>query len=142
MNYAQLGVFNTVTLGWVAGVHPSFSYCDEMKERLGTLMTGEYSNLQYALFPRSFYYIADKNKMQTTRGIAIQIMKSDNMSPVGQPKVKLTDVFRLGMINNVLVLDVKYKFAARVRNHATFRAIINTIPIRVAFINSLAHTRR
>jgi hypothetical protein len=26
MNYAQLGVFDTVTLGWVAGAHPSFSY--------------------------------------------------------------------------------------------------------------------
>jgi hypothetical protein len=71
MNYAQLGVFNTVTLGWVAGSHPSFSYRDEMKERLGKLMKVEHSNLQYALFPRSFHYINDKNKRLTTRGIAI-----------------------------------------------------------------------
>jgi hypothetical protein len=33
MNYAQLGVFVTVTLGWVAGAHPSFNYRDETKER-------------------------------------------------------------------------------------------------------------
>jgi hypothetical protein len=31
LNYAQLGVFETVTLGWVAGSHPSYSYSDEMK---------------------------------------------------------------------------------------------------------------
>jgi hypothetical protein len=81
MNYAQLGVFDTVTLGWVAGAHPSFSYRDEMKERLGKLMKGYHSNLQYALFPRSLHYITHKNKRLKTRGIAIQIMKSDNISP-------------------------------------------------------------
>jgi hypothetical protein len=81
MNYAQLGVFDTVTLGWVAGAHPSFIYRDEMKERLGKVMKEEHSNLLYALSPRSFHYITDKNKRLTTRGIAIQIMKSDNISP-------------------------------------------------------------
>jgi hypothetical protein len=40
MNYAQLGVFDTVTLGWMAGAHPSFGYRDEMKERLSKLMKG------------------------------------------------------------------------------------------------------
>jgi hypothetical protein len=82
MNYAHLGVFDTVTLGWVAGAHPLFSYRDEMKERLGKLMKGEHNKLQYALFSRSFHYITDKNKMLTTRGIVIQIMKCDNISPV------------------------------------------------------------
>jgi hypothetical protein len=81
MNYAQLGVFDTVTLGWVAGAHPLLSYRDEMKERLGKLMKGEHSNLQHALFLQSFHYITDKNKMLTTRGITIQIIKSDNISP-------------------------------------------------------------
>jgi hypothetical protein len=81
MNYAQLRVFDTVTLGWVAGAHPSFSIRDEMKERFGKLMKGEHTNLQYALFPWSFHYITDKNKRLTTRGITIQIMKSDNISP-------------------------------------------------------------
>jgi hypothetical protein len=51
-----------------------------MKERLGKLMNGEHKNLQYALFTRSFHYIDDKNKRLTTRGIAKQIMKSDNIS--------------------------------------------------------------
>jgi hypothetical protein len=80
MNYAQLGVFDTVTLGWVAGAHPTFSYRKEMQEILGKFMTGEHKNLQYALFPRSFHYITDKKKRLTIRGIAIQIMKSDNIS--------------------------------------------------------------
>jgi hypothetical protein len=81
MNYAQLGVFCTVTFVWVVGAHPSFSYRDEMKDRLGKLMTEDNSNLQNALFPRSFHYITDNNKRLTTRCIAIQIMKSDNISP-------------------------------------------------------------
>jgi hypothetical protein len=52
-----------------------------MKERLGKLMKGEHINLQYALFLQSFYYSTDKNKRLTTRGITIQIMKSDSTSP-------------------------------------------------------------
>jgi hypothetical protein len=81
LNYAQLGVFNTVTLGWVAGAHPSYSYRDEMKERMYKLMTGKHKNVQYTLFPRSFHYIKDKNKRLLTRGVAIQIMKHDDISP-------------------------------------------------------------
>jgi hypothetical protein len=50
-----------------------------MKERLGKLMKGEQNN--HALFPRSFHYITDNNKRLITRGIAIQIMRSDNISP-------------------------------------------------------------
>jgi hypothetical protein len=73
MNYAQLGVFDTVTLGWVAGAHPSFSYREEMKERLGKLMKGEHNNLQYALFPRSFHFITDKNKRPTAGGIMTKL---------------------------------------------------------------------
>jgi hypothetical protein len=80
MNYAQLGVFDTVTLGWVAGAHPLYSYCDKMKERLG-IMTGEHKDLKYALFTRSCHYIMDKKKILTTRCIEIQIMKSNNISP-------------------------------------------------------------
>jgi hypothetical protein len=53
-----------------------------MKERLGKLMKVDHNNLQYALFTRSFHSITDKNKRLTTRGIAIKIMKSDNISPV------------------------------------------------------------
>jgi hypothetical protein len=81
MNYAQLGVFYTVTLGWVAGAHPSCSYRNEMKEIVGKLIKREHNNLQYALFPRSFHFITDKKRRLTTRGIAIKIMKSNNISP-------------------------------------------------------------
>jgi formate hydrogenlyase subunit 3/multisubunit Na+/H+ antiporter MnhD subunit len=34
MRYAQLSVFDTVTLGLVAGAHLLYSYRNEMKERL------------------------------------------------------------------------------------------------------------
>jgi hypothetical protein len=61
LNYAQLGVFDTFTLGWVSGAHPSYSYHNEMKERMSKLTAGEHKNIQYALFPRSFRYINDKN---------------------------------------------------------------------------------
>jgi hypothetical protein len=82
MNYVQLRVFDTVTLGCVTGAHPSFSYSNKMKERLGKLLKGEHNNIQFALFSRSFHYITDKNKRLTTRGIAIHVMKSDNISLV------------------------------------------------------------
>jgi hypothetical protein len=81
LNYAQLGVFDTVTLGWVAGAHPSYSYRNEMKERMSKLMAGEHKNVQYTLFPRSFHYINDKNKGLSIHGMVIQIMKHDDISP-------------------------------------------------------------
>jgi hypothetical protein len=81
INYAQLGIFDTVTLEWVAGAHPSYSYRDEMKDRMEKLMAGEHKSVQYALFPRAFHYINNKNKRLSTRGVAIQIMKNDDVSP-------------------------------------------------------------
>jgi hypothetical protein len=77
----MVGSFLTYLRRWAAGAHPSLSYRDEMKEILGKLMKGENNKLQYALLPRSFHYITDKNKSLTTRGIAIQMMESDNISP-------------------------------------------------------------
>jgi hypothetical protein len=65
----QLGVFDTVTLGR-----------DEMKERMSRKMSGEHTNIQYGLFPRSLCYINDKNKCLSTRGVDINIMK-DDISP-------------------------------------------------------------
>jgi hypothetical protein len=44
-------------------------------------MAGEHKIVQYALFPRAFHYINDKNKRLSTRGVAIQIMKNDDVSP-------------------------------------------------------------
>jgi hypothetical protein len=54
---AYVRVSDTITLGWVAGAHPLFSYRNEMKEILGKLMTGEHTNLQYALLLSSFHSI-------------------------------------------------------------------------------------
>jgi hypothetical protein len=44
-------------------------------------MAGEHKSVQYALFPRAFHYINDKNKRLSTQGVAIQIMKNDDVSP-------------------------------------------------------------
>jgi hypothetical protein len=52
-----------------------------MKERMTKLMAGEHKNVQYALFTRSLHTINDNNKRLSTRGVAIQSMKHDNVSP-------------------------------------------------------------
>jgi hypothetical protein len=71
INYAQLGMVETVTLEWIGQAHPSFGCRDETKERISKLMEREYQNMQYALFPRVFHYVTDKNVRMTTRGIAL-----------------------------------------------------------------------
>jgi hypothetical protein len=71
INYAQLGMVDTVTLGWIGQAHPSFGCRDETKERISKLMKSEYPNMQYALFPGAFHYVTDKNVKMTTRGIAL-----------------------------------------------------------------------
>jgi hypothetical protein len=65
----------------VAGAYPSYSYRDEMKEEMSKLMSGAHKNVQCELFPRSFHCINDKSKQLSTRGVAIQIMKPDDISP-------------------------------------------------------------
>jgi hypothetical protein len=52
-----------------------------MKEMMFKLLTGKHKNVQYALFPRSFHYINNKNKRLCTRSVAIQIIKHDDISP-------------------------------------------------------------
>jgi hypothetical protein len=79
INYAHLGMVETVTLGWIGQAHPSFGCRDETKERISKLMKSEDPNMQYALFPRAFHYEMDKNFKMTTRGIALQIMKHDDV---------------------------------------------------------------
>jgi hypothetical protein len=79
INYAQLGMVETVTLGWIGQAHPSFGCRDETKHRIRKLMEREYPTMQYALFPRAFHYVTDKNVRMTTRGIALQIMKHDDV---------------------------------------------------------------
>jgi hypothetical protein len=79
INYAQLGMVETVTLGWIGQAHPSFGYIDETKERISKLIKNEYPNMQYTFFPRAFHYVTDKNVKMTTQGIALQIMKHDDV---------------------------------------------------------------
>jgi hypothetical protein len=88
INYAQLGMVETVTLGRIGQAHPSFGYRDETKERVIKLMKSEYPNMQYALFPREFHYVADTNFKMTTRWIALQIMKHDDV-PVAKFREEL-----------------------------------------------------
>jgi hypothetical protein len=51
-------------------------------------MKSEYPNMQYALFPRAFHYVMDKNVKMTTRGIALKIMKHDDV-PVAKFREEL-----------------------------------------------------
>jgi hypothetical protein len=88
INYAQLGMVETVTLGWIGQAHPSFGYRDETKERISKLMKSEYPNVQYALFLRAFHYVTDKNVRMPTREIALQIMKHEDV-PVAQFREEL-----------------------------------------------------
>jgi hypothetical protein len=69
----------TVTLGWIGQAHPSFGCRDETKERISKLMKSEYPNMQYAFSPRVFHYVAERNVKMTTRGIALQVMKHDDV---------------------------------------------------------------
>jgi hypothetical protein len=67
IDYAQLGMVETFTLGWIGQAHPSFGHIDETKERISKMMKGEYPNMQYALFPWAFHYVTDNNVRMTTR---------------------------------------------------------------------------
>jgi hypothetical protein len=51
-------------------------------------MRSEYPNMQYAFFPRAFHYVTDKNVKMTTGGIALQIMKHDDV-PVAKLREEL-----------------------------------------------------
>jgi uncharacterized membrane protein YheB (UPF0754 family) len=88
INYAQLGMVERFTLGWIRQEHPSFGCRDETKEWISKLMKSEYPNMQYALFPRAFHYVTDKNVKMTTRGISLQIMRHDDV-PVTKFREKL-----------------------------------------------------
>jgi hypothetical protein len=46
INYSQLVMVETVTLGWIGQAHLSFGYRDETKERISKLMKSEYPNMQ------------------------------------------------------------------------------------------------
>jgi hypothetical protein len=77
--YAQLVMFDTVALGWIGQAHPSLGCQDDMKDRIKKMMKSEYNTMQYGLFPRAFHYVTEQNVKMTTRGIALQIMKHDDV---------------------------------------------------------------
>jgi ribosomal protein L33 len=79
INYAHLGMVETVTLGWIGQAHLSYGCIDKNKEPISKLMKTEYTNMRYDLFPRAFHYVTDKNAKMTTRKIALQIMKYDDV---------------------------------------------------------------
>jgi hypothetical protein len=81
INYAQLGMVETVTLGWIGQARPSFVCRDDTKDLISKLMKSVYPNMQYGL-SWAFHYVADKKVKMTTRGIALQIMKHDDVPVV------------------------------------------------------------
>jgi hypothetical protein len=56
-------------------------------------MKSEYPNMQYSLSPRAFHYVTAKNVQMTTRGIALQIMKHDDV-PVTKFREELVRKWR------------------------------------------------
>jgi hypothetical protein len=68
LNHAQLGVFDTVTLGWVAGAHPSCSYHNEMKERMSKLMAGEHKTCSTHYLQDHFIISTTKTNVSRLRG--------------------------------------------------------------------------
>jgi hypothetical protein len=57
----------------------SWARLKQLLLEISKLMKTEYPNMKYALFPRAFCYVTDKNAKMTTRGIALQSMKHDNV---------------------------------------------------------------
>jgi hypothetical protein len=96
INYAQLGMFDTSTLGWIGEAHPSLSFRDKMKDRIEKMTKSDYGMMKYSLFPRAFHYITEQNVKMTALGIALQITKNDDV-----PVVK----FREDMVRKLQDLD-------------------------------------
>jgi hypothetical protein len=55
INYAHLGMFDTVALGWIGQAHPSLGCRDEIKKIIEQMMKREYNTMQYDLFPRGHF---------------------------------------------------------------------------------------
>jgi hypothetical protein len=57
INNAQLGPEEAVVLGWIPGPDPAFSFQDNMREAVKNQMPIEYANVEWALFPKTIYYM-------------------------------------------------------------------------------------
>jgi hypothetical protein len=76
INNAQLGPEEAVVLGWIPGSHPAFSFRDSMREAIKDQMTIEYANVEWALFPKTIYYIrASGGVKMSTLGVSLQVTK-------------------------------------------------------------------
>jgi hypothetical protein len=74
INDAYLGPEEAVVLCWIPGSHPSFSSRDSMREAIKDHMPIEYVNVEWALFPKTIYYIrvSDGVKLSTS-GVSLQV---------------------------------------------------------------------
>jgi hypothetical protein len=74
INNAQLGPGKAVVLGWIPGSHPAFSFRDSMRYAINDQMPIEYTNVEWALFPKTIYYtIAYDGVKLSTSGISLQV---------------------------------------------------------------------
>jgi hypothetical protein len=82
INRAQLVAEEGVNLGWTNQAHPDFCYWEDIKQRLIELIGEEYTEVQYALFPKTINhkYVLDDVRLTTT-GVTMQITKSPNLVP-------------------------------------------------------------
>jgi hypothetical protein len=71
---AQLGPEEAVVLGWISGSHPAFSFRDNMREAIKIQMPIKYANVEWALFPKTVYYmrVSDGVKLSTL-GVSLQV---------------------------------------------------------------------
>jgi hypothetical protein len=75
-NYAQLGPEEAVVLGWIPGSHPAFSFRDNMREAIKDQTPIEYTNVEWALFPKTIYYTrASDGAKLSTSGVSLQVNK-------------------------------------------------------------------
>jgi hypothetical protein len=76
INNAQLGPDEAVVLGWIPGSHPAFSFRDNMREAINNQMPIEYANVEWALFPKTIYYMRASDGVKlSTSGVSLQVTK-------------------------------------------------------------------
>jgi hypothetical protein len=76
INNAQLGPEEAVVLGCIPGSHPELSFRDNMREAIKNQMPIEYANVEWALFPKTIYYMrASYGAKLSTSGVSLQVTK-------------------------------------------------------------------
>jgi hypothetical protein len=76
INNAQLGPEEAVLLGWIPGSHPAFSFRDNMCEAIKNQMPIGYTNVEWALFPKTIYCTRASDGVKlSTLGVSLQVTK-------------------------------------------------------------------